>query len=63
VEVFEKTPIIYVKIIFLPKFKGRRPVHRIESRLSVRVEEKWQREDYVFPGNLVRHGKGAKADG
>ncbi|UTR12585.1 formate dehydrogenase subunit alpha [Evansella sp. LMS18] len=34
-----------------------------QPQIGVRVEEKWQREDYVFPGNLVRHGKGAKADG
>lgn len=48
--------------------KGKSPLPKINHRygnpqpqIGVNVEQKWEREDYVFPGDIVR--KGAKANG
>ncbi|GAB3068169.1 formate dehydrogenase subunit alpha [Salinicoccus sesuvii] len=47
--------------------KGKSPLPKINHRygnpqpqIGVRVEEKWAREDYIFPGDLVKARRGQK---
>lgn len=47
--------------------KGKSPLPKINHRygnpqpqIGVRVEEKWAREDYIFPGDLVKERRGNK---